>query len=56
MLTFGKLFLPVSGCLGFMEGTKERAFLSNLVLGFKGEEVGFIIVRVIEILKGKINL
>lgn len=33
VLTFGKLLLPMSGCLGFIEGTKERAFLSKLVPG-----------------------
>lgn len=50
-----KLFLPISGCRDFIEGTKKRHFCPSLNQGLKGVELGFMIVGVIEILRGKIN-
>lgn len=50
-----KLFLPMSGCLGFIEGTKEGHFCLSLNQEFKGRRLAFTIVGVIEILKERIN-
>lgn len=50
-----KLFLPISGCRDFIEGTKKRHFCPSLNQGVKGMELGFMIVGVIEILREKIN-
>lgn len=53
VLIFDSCSCPVSGCLDFIEGTEERAFLSKFEPQCLTEKLGFMIVGGIEILKGK---